>query len=67
MKPGNLVYFSNKMLPYDYAQLQGQYGILLERVDIPTSPHGFVIGWRILWGDQIKFIYQECLSIVDTI
>ena len=37
MKPGNLVYFSNKYLPYDYAQLQGQYGLLLERVDIPTS------------------------------
>lgn len=66
MKPGNLVYFSNKMLPYDYAQLQGQYGILLERVDIPTSNNGkFVKGWRTLWGDQIKFVYENDISAVE--
>ena len=67
MKPGNLVYFSNKYLPYDYAQLQGQYGLLLERVDLPTGNNDkFVKGWRTLWGEQIKFVYEKDLSIVET-
>lgn len=67
MKPGNLVYFSNKYLPYHYAQLQGQYGLLLERVDIPTSNNDkFVKGWRTLWGEQIKFVYEKDLSVVET-
>ena len=67
MKPGNLVYFSNKYLPYDYAQLLGQYGLLLERVDIPTNNNDrFVKGWRSLWGDQIIFIYEKDLSVVET-
>ena len=67
MKPGNLVYFSNKYLPYDYAQLQGQYGILLERVDIPTSNNDkFVKGWRSLWGEKIIFIYEKDLTVVET-
>lgn len=67
MNPGNLVYFSNKYLPYDYAQLQGQYGLLLEKVAIPTSNNDkFVIGWRALWGDQIIFIYEKDLSLVET-
>ena len=67
MKPGNLVYFSKKYLLYDYAQLQGQYGLLLERVDIPTSNNDkFVKGWRSLWGDQIHFIYENDLSVVQT-
>lgn len=66
MKPGNLVYFSNKYLPYDYAQLLG-YGLLLERVDIPTSNNDkFVKGWRTLWGEQIKFVYENDLSVVET-
>lgn len=67
MKPGNLVYFSNKYLPYDYAQLQGQYGLLLERVDIPTSNNDkFVKGWRSLWGEKIIFIYEKDLTVVET-
>ena len=67
MKPGNLVYFSKKYLLYDYAQLQGQYGLLLERVDIPTSNNDkFVKGWRTLWGEQIKFFYEKDLSVVET-
>ena len=67
MKPGNLVYFSKKYLLYDYAQLQGQYGLLLERVDIPTSNNDkFVKGWRTLWGEQIKFVYEKDLSVVET-
>lgn len=67
MKPGNLVYFSNKYLLYDYAQFQGQYGLLLERVDIPTNNNNrFVKGWRSLWGDQIHFIYENDLSVVET-
>ena len=67
MKPGNLVYFSAKHLAYDFEQLRGQYGLLLERVDIPTSNNDkFVKGWRSLWGDQIHFIYENDLSVVQT-
>ena len=67
MKPGNLVYFSAKHLAYDFEQLRGQYGLLLERVDIPTSNNDkFVKGWRTLWGEQIKFVYEKDLSVVET-
>lgn len=55
------------MLPYDYAQLQGQYGILLEKVIISTGSDNFVIGWRSLWEHKIIFIYENDLSIVETI
>ena len=67
MKPGNLVYFSAKHLAYDFEQLRGQYGLLLERVDIPTNNNDrFVKGWRSLWGDKIHFIYENDLSVVQT-
>jgi len=68
MKPGDLVYFSAKSLAYDFEQLRGQYGLLLERVDIPSRNNdGFVKGWRTLWGEQIRFVYEMDLSIVETI
>ncbi len=67
MKPGNLVYFSNKLLPYDYDKLKGQYGLLIQRIDIPSSNNDrFVKCWRTLWGDEIYFIYENDLSIVAT-
>jgi hypothetical protein len=35
MKVGDLVYFSAQHLAFDFEQLRGQYGLLLQYLDIP--------------------------------
>lgn len=61
MKVGNLVYFSNKHLCYDYERLRGQYGVLLEQIDIPNGTY-VVRGWRALFDEKIIFLYENDIS-----
>ena len=64
MKPGNLVYFSAKHLAYDFEQLRGQYGLLLEYIDIPGKGDIKYHGWKTLWGERKMTVYEEDISLV---
>lgn len=52
MKPGDLVYFSSKHLAYDFEQLRGQYGLLLEYVEIGGREGQKYKVWKTLWGEK---------------
>ncbi len=64
MKPGDLVYFSAKSLAYDFEQLRGQYGLLLEYIDIPGKESKTYRGWKTLWGERKMTVYEEDISLV---
>ena len=64
MKPGNLVYFSAKHLAYDFEQLRGQYGLLLEYINIPGKGKKTYPGWKTLWGETVMTVYEEDISLV---
>ena len=66
MKPGDLVYFSAKHLAYDFDQLRGQYGLLLEYIDIPGKGDTKYRGWKTLWGEKKLIVYENDLSLVET-
>lgn len=71
MKPGDLVYFSAKHLAYGYEQLRGQYGLLLEYIDIPgidITGKGDTKyrGWKTLWGEKKLIVYEDDISVVET-
>ena len=66
MKPGDLVYFSAKHLPYDFEQLRGQYGLLLEYIDLPGRGDITYPGWKTLWGETKLIVYENDLSLVET-
>lgn len=66
MKPGDLVYFSSKHLAYDFEQLRGQYGLLLEYVEIGGREGQKYKVWKTLWGEKKLTVWEQDISLVET-
>ena len=66
MKPGNLVYFSNKYLPYDFEKLRQYYGLLLEYVDLPGRGDITYPGWKTLWGETKLIVLESDISLLES-
>ena len=66
MKVGDLVYFSSQHLAYDFEQLRGQYGLLLEYVEIGGREGQTYKGWKTLWGEKKLTVWEQDISIVET-
>ena len=65
MKQGDLVYFSAQHLAFDFEQLRGQYGLLLQYLDIPGRDGIAYPSWRTLWGEKLLIVYQKDISLVE--
>jgi hypothetical protein len=65
MKVGDLVYFSSQHLAFDYEQLRGQYGLLLEYVAIPAREGKTFKAWKTLWGEKRITVYEQDISLVE--
>jgi len=66
MKPGDLVYFSSKYLPYDFEKLRGQYGLLLEYIDLPGRGDITYPGWKTLWGETKLTVLESDISLLES-
>ncbi len=64
MKPGDLVYFSAQHLAFDFEQLRGQYGLLLEYVEISGRGDKTYRGWKTLWGEKKLTVWEQDISLV---
>ncbi|NDB84531.1 MAG: hypothetical protein EB127_17785 [Alphaproteobacteria bacterium] len=65
MKVGDLVYFSSQHLAFDFEQLRGQYGLLLEYVEIPGRDGKTYKGWKTLWGEKKLTVWEQDISLVE--
>ncbi len=65
MKPGDLVYFSSEHLAYDFQQLRGLHGLLLEYVEIPGRGDKTYRGWKTLWGERKLTVWEQDISLVE--
>lgn len=65
MKVGDLVYFSSQHLAYDFEQLRGQYGLLLEYVELPGRDGKTYKGWKTLWGEKKLTVWEQDISLVE--
>jgi hypothetical protein len=66
LKPGNLVYFSSKYLPYDFEKLRQYYGLLLEYVDLPGRGDITYPGWKTLWGETKLTVLESDISLLES-
>jgi len=64
MKVGDLVYFSSEHLAYDFEQLRGQWGLLLECFEIPGREGKTYKGWKTLWGEKILIVLEQDIAII---
>lgn len=65
MKVGDLVYFSSKHLAYDFDQLRGQYGLLLEYMELPGRGDKVYPSWEVLWGEKTLIVYEQDITKVN--
>ncbi len=65
MKVGDLVYFSSLHLAFDFEQLRGQYGLLLEYVELPGRDGKTYKGWKTLWGEKKLTVWEQDISLVE--
>ncbi len=66
MKVGDLVYFSATQLAFDFEQLRGLYGLLLEYVEIPGREGKTYRGWKTLWGEKPITVFENDIALVKS-